>query len=303
MTVKAGRPFWKEPLEGQKLVRYLPKIIGQDMILFDTETSGLNPATDKIIQISAIKVRVEDEMTFTEKERIDKYINLGSPLPRKIIQITGITDEFLNEHGRDEDEVWPEICAFFGHKAIVVGHNVPFDISMLKALYARHNNEFKCFSFDTLSMARELYRKADVPGSGEVKNHKLGTLAEFLGADEGLTFHNSMDDITATMRIFRIFIDEYKERFQMKQEEKATTKVVSAWSYTGFKGMQRLYVKLALEGRVVYLNQRRPYEWGEKTKGSLALIDMKDVENQVLKLYNCETLEELSKVRESKWTA
>ena len=78
-------------------------------------------------------------------------------------------------------------------------------------------------------------------------------------------------------------------------------KVKAAWAWTGYKGMQRLYVRVFHENRVLWMNQRRPYNWGEKDAGSLDLFDMKDIEQQTLKLYGCETLDELSKVRDSRY--
>ena len=101
-----------------------------------------------------------------------------------------------------------------------------------------------------------------------------------------------------------MFIEEYKEKKENDMGQviiKIPTKVKSCWAWTGYRGMQRLYVRVRHEDRVLWINQRRPYEWGEKDKNSLELFDMHDIEQQVLKLYGCKDLEELSKVRESKY--
>jgi hypothetical protein len=185
---------------------------------------------------------------------------------------------------------------------------------MMKAMYLRHNAEFVPIDLDTLRMAQELHRK------DEAGSHKLGVLAEHFGLDYGLTFHNSMDDVVATMRLLRLFIEEYLEKkakdnveiktvdsegnditVSIPKNTKIKTKVKSCWAWTGYRGMQRLYVRVRHEDRVLWMNQRRPYDWGEKDRGSIDMFDVQDIERQVLKLYNCATLEELSKVRESKY--
>ena len=181
-------------------------------------------------------------------------------------------------------------------------------------MYRRYDKTFEPVPMDTLRMAQELHRK------DEAGSHKLGALAEHFGLDYGLTFHNSMDDVIATMRLLRFFTEEYLEKkatlnvevknfdcdgngvtVYIPKQTKIKTKIKSCWAWTGYRGMQRLYVRVWHENRVVWMNQRRPYDWGEKDKGSIDIFDMHDIERQVMELYECETLEELSKVRESRY--
>ena len=307
------KKWWRDFGVGQKIVAILSENVGKEMIIFDTETTGLSPELNHVIQLSAIKCVIDEECQFHEIGRMDTYINPGYPLPKKIIQITGITDDHLAKYP-DEITQWPEIYKFFGDSPIVCGHNVPFDVSMLGAMYRRYNKEFDPVAMDTLRMAQELHRK------DEAGSHKLGALAEHFGLDYGLTFHNSMDDVIATMRLLRFFTEEYLEKkanlnievktvdsegngvtVYIPKNTKIKTKIKGCWAWTGYRGMQRLYVRVWHENRVIWMNQRRPYDWGEKDKGSIDLFDMQDIEKQVLALYECETLEELSKVRDSRY--
>lgn len=307
------RKWWRDFGVGQKVIDILQNAVGKELIIFDTETTGLSPELNHVIQISAIKCLIEDNFVLTELDRFDTYINPGYKLPKKIVQITGITDDLLSKYP-GEDEQWETINKFFGDNPIVCGHNVPFDVSMTKAMYKRHGHMFLPTELDTLRMAQELHLKE------EVGSHKLGTLAEYFGLDYGLSFHNSMDDVIATMRLLRMFVEEYLEKknndniqidtvnsegekvvIELPKQHKIKTKIRSCWAWTGYRGMQRLYVRVWHENRVVWMNQRRPYDWGEKDKGSIDLFDMNDIEKQVMTLYNCETLEELSKVRDSKY--
>lgn len=296
MSEKLEKKWWRDFGVGQKTISILSENKGVEMIVFDTETTGLSPESNHVIQLSAIKCMVDDNCQFHELGRFDTYINPGYPLPKKIIEITGITDEKLS-HYTDEASQWETIHEFFGDNPIVCGHNVPFDVSMMTALYFRNGSAFAPIAIDTLKMAQELHRK------DEAGSHKLGALAEHFGLDYGLTFHNSMDDVVATMRLLRLFVEEYLEKRAIgnPEEQKIPTKIKSCWAWTGYRGMQRLYVRVKHEDRVLWMNQRRPYEWGEKDKGSIDMFDVQDIENQVLQLYGCANLDELSKVRESRY--
>ena len=292
------KKFWRDFGEGPQLFDVLENNVGKHIIVFDTETTGLSPEYDTIIQISAIKMMIEENHQLAEVDRLDMYINPGRKLDKVIVQLTGITDERLANEPK-EDEAWPTIRDFFASTNLVGGHNAAkFDMSMLRALYKRHNEDKEDWlCVDTMRMAQELYLKE------EVGNFKLGNLAEHFGVNFGLTFHNSMDDVIATVRLLRYFIDEYEEKKAETPVEpvKQKARVKSCWAWTGYRGMQRLYVRLTLEERVLWMNQRRPYNWGEKDAGTLDMVDMEDIEQQVLTLYKCNSLEELSKVRESKY--
>lgn len=314
------KKWWRDFGVGQKVHSVLSENKGKEMIVFDTETTGLSPELNHVIQLSAIKCMIDEDCQFHEIGRLDTYINPGYKLPKKIIEITGITDEKLAKFPCEETQ-WPSIYAFFGDSPIVCGHNVPFDVSMMKAMYRRYDKEFAPVDLDTLRMAQELHRK------DEAGSHKLGVLAEHFGLDYGLTFHNSMDDVIATMRLLRLFVEEYLEKkandnievktvdgdgnaitVSIPKNPKIPTKIKSCWTWAskwndpkGGGPMRRLYVRVRHEDRVLWMNQKRPYDWGEKDKGSIDMFDIQDIEKQVLALYGCETLEELSKVRESKY--
>lgn len=305
------KKWWRDFGVGPHVIKTLSENKGNEMIVFDTETTGLSAETNHVIQLSAIKCVIDENCQFYEIGRLDTYINPGYPLPKQIIKITGITDAKLAKFPR-ENVQWPSIYEFFGDSPIVCGHNALFDVAMMNAMYGRYGKEFTPTVLDTLRMAQELHLKS------EAGSHKLGDLAKHFGLDYGLTFHNSMDDVIATNRLLTFFIEEYLEKKAEEEKNglhmfdaegnavniprpKMKTKIRSCWAWTGYRGMQRLYVRVKHEDRVVWMNQRRPYDWGEKDKGSIDMFDMQDIENQVLKLYGCENLDELSKVRESKY--
>ena len=266
---------------------------GMQFIVFDTETTGLDASSCQIIQISAIKCVVDEDLAFHEVDRLNEYIYPNGPVPPEITRITGITDAMLRGKP-NEKEIFPKIEAFFGHKAVICGHNVQFDDGFLKATYRRNGSEVKTFMLNTLDMARDLHERK------EAGSFKLGDLAKYFGVDKGLSFHNSMDDVVATMRLLRLFIDEYREK---EGEEKMEGKKAPAIRYCrtmkGYRGMQRLYVHLAsnmTDDDAIWFDQV-DQKWGEKTKGLLEQLDMEYIEQSVLRYCKCNNLDELKKYR------
>ena len=131
-------------------------------VVLDLETTGLNCAYNRIIEFGA--VRVENGII---TEEIDILINPEVPLPKKIVEITSITDEMLANQPTIK-EALPRILSFIGD-AILVTHNADFDFSFLQ--HALRNNGFDELNnpvIDTLSLSRYLFP--------ESKNHRLGSL-------------------------------------------------------------------------------------------------------------------------------
>ena len=131
-------------------------------VVLDLETTGLSSAYDKIIEFGAVKV---EHGIVTEE--FDILINPERPLPRKIVEITGINDKMLEKQPTIK-EALPRIVSFIGD-AILVTHNAEFDFSFLQeALKNCGMEQLKNPVIDTLSLSRYLF-----PGS---RYHSLGSL-------------------------------------------------------------------------------------------------------------------------------
>jgi len=131
-------------------------------VVLDLETTGLNCYYDRIIEFGA--VRIEKGVTV---ETIDILINPERKLPKKIIEITNITDKMLEKQPTIE-EVLPRILNFIGD-AILVSHNADFDFSFLQhALERCGMRKLNNPVIDTLSLSRYLFP--------ESRNHRLGSL-------------------------------------------------------------------------------------------------------------------------------
>ena len=126
-------------------------MLDETYIVFDLETTGFNAGgADSIIEIGAVKLQ-NGEI----KERYDELINPGRPLPKKIIDVTSITDEMLE--GKDNEENAVKRFKEFIKDYPLVAHNAKFDMSFLEIAYKKYNlGEIKNPVIDTLELSRTL---------------------------------------------------------------------------------------------------------------------------------------------------
>ncbi len=156
--------------------------------VLDLETTGGSPADCGITEIGALRFRGgEPDGTF------QTLVNPGAPIPPFITVMTGITQAMVIE-APPVEEALPAFLEFLGD-AVIVGHNVRFDISFLNAAaerlgYGRLPNR----SSDTYTLARRLCRN-------EIRNLKLQTLAAHFRSPITPT-HRAFDDAAATAHVF-----------------------------------------------------------------------------------------------------
>lgn len=108
---------------GKRLNKYL-----EDYVVFDLETTGVNPARDVILEISGLKVRGHEEV-----EVFSRLVNPGFPIPPDATRINGITDEMVAREQGISD-ILPEFLKFIDGE-ILVGHNIQsFDLLFLSRM-------------------------------------------------------------------------------------------------------------------------------------------------------------------------
>ena len=96
-------------------------------IVWDTETTGLDFATDRIVEIGAVEL-VNGLPT---GQTLHRYLNPERPMPKEAFAVHGLGDAFLADKPRFA-EVVDEFLAFVG-EARLVAHNASFDMGMLNA--------------------------------------------------------------------------------------------------------------------------------------------------------------------------
>lgn len=307
-----------------------------EIIVFDTETSGLDSEKDKIVQLSGIKYLVEDGK-FTEIDRFDHFINQPEYDENKVIpdpifekengrsktfkDLTGITNAMLAENPT-ESELFADIYAFFGDNPIVAGHNVPFDYGFITAMYIRQGKNFLTPAtrrIDTLNISRDLISKEDAPKKidkegNEKPTYALGPLAGMYGIDnaedssETIVFHNSMNDVIVTARLLQTLVYEFAQR-ELEEaieeaskpvitKERAIVKSISFWE--GYRGFSRIYVNATLRGsNAGFYYDVRGKKWGEKDEGTMVATDMDLLIKDTLDLAGVSTETEFAKVKEN----
>jgi DNA polymerase-3 subunit epsilon len=189
-----NRHMPRRPIDGQHSLSELgAPLVDTTFVVVDVETTGGSPATDSLTEIGAVRIRGGECLgTFST------LVNPGRAIPPTITVLTGITESMVARAPRVE-EVLPSLLEFIGD-AVVVGHNVRFDLGFLEAALARSGREpLRPVSVDTVALARRLLRD-------EVPNCKLGTLAERLRLPHQPA-HRALDDALATADLLHVLLE------------------------------------------------------------------------------------------------
>lgn len=189
------------------------------MVALDIETTGLDPQTDSIIEIGAVRFtsrRVEGEWS--------TLVNPGRRIPPFITQLTGITDQMVLESPPIR-AVLADLVNFTGD-AIILGHNIGFDLSFLRKQGILHQND----SIDTYDMASVL-----LPSAGR---YNLSALGQALSIPLPAT-HRALDDARVTRAAF---LHLYEMALDMPLQLLA--EIVRLGESTGWGGYRAFYEAL-----------------------------------------------------------
>lgn len=173
---------------------------GQDFsgtfVVFDIETTGFSPVSNRIIEIGAVKV-INGEIT----DRFSTFVNPQVPIPFRIEKLTNINDSMVMDAPLIET-VLPEFLDFCGD-AILVAHNASFDMSFIKENVQRQHLNREFTYVDTLGIARVL-----LPNQAK---HTLDAVCKTLGISLE-NHHRAVDDAEATAQMFVKMIPMLKEQ-------------------------------------------------------------------------------------------
>lgn len=169
-----------------------------DFVVIDIETTGLSPVYNEIIEVAALRVS-DGEVTASFCE----FIRPSSPLPRFVIDLTGITDNDLAD-ARSASDVLPDYVRFISD-SIVVGHNVNFDINFIydycETLGISFSNDF----VDTMRLSRKLHP--------DQERHRLSDLSSLYCIDDSCS-HRALADCFTTLSVFICLQDDILARFK-----------------------------------------------------------------------------------------
>ena len=158
----------------------------RDYVAFDLETTDLDPASCEIIEIGAARVR-EGEIV----ETFRKMVRPEGPISAQASEIHGYSEADVRGAQRFE-EVWPEFRAFVGDDTLVAHNGHRFDVPVLRRLAGGFAELDDLVFYDTLPLARSLYRESA----------RLVDLAQRFDIEAGQA-HHALDDAVTLAHVFR----------------------------------------------------------------------------------------------------
>lgn len=167
-------------------------------VVVDLETTGSGPGAHAITEIGAVRVRGGEVL-----DELSTLTNPGAVVPAQITALTGITNAMV----ATAPPLAQALATFLRWArleqpdTILVAHNARFDVGHLRgACQALGLSWPKVPVADTLALARRAWSRTDVP------NHRLGTLARFVGSPTSPT-HRALDDARATVDVLHATLE------------------------------------------------------------------------------------------------
>lgn len=173
------------------------------LVILDCETTGLDHKSHRIIEIGCVELW--DLMPTGNEFHV--YINPNKTMDDEVIQVHGITNEFLNDK-KTFDYYIESILEFIGNDTIVA-HNASFDINFLnEELFRFKKPKLKNEVIDTLAISRKLY------GNG----NSLDNLCRRYGVNNSIRkTHGALLDAQLLAKVYFFLLKDYNEK-QMEED-------------------------------------------------------------------------------------
>ena len=166
------------------------------LVLFDTETTGLQFSRDEIIEFAAVVVERRDGKPAIVQE-YDQLIALspGGFVPPKITELTGISTQDLQEKGLPKTRVARDVCEMMQGNTLLLAYNAHFDLSFLYYFLLRHGDPMVLKGKDKLDLLTVYKDRRSYP-------HKLSNAIEAYGlSGKVVNSHRAVDDVIATVAV------------------------------------------------------------------------------------------------------
>ena len=156
-------------------------------VVYDTETTGLDPKSEALTEIGAVVVE-NGKIT----ESFGTFVNPGKPIPPKIVELTGINDGMVAD-APNPDEAIKMFAEFVGNRVLIAHNAHNFDMRFIRVAAEHAGISFDNAYIDTLPLAQNLYMG--------LRNYKLDTINDHLEI-EPFNHHRAIDDAMALAKIF-----------------------------------------------------------------------------------------------------
>ena len=173
------------------------------LVLFDTETTGLDFARDEIIEFAAVVVERQNGQVVIIQE-YDELIALssGGIVPPEIENLTGITNQDLRERGISKTRVCRDIAEMIRGNTLLLAYNAHFDLSFLFYMLLRDGDPAILKGKDKLDLLTVYKDRHSYP-------HKLCNAIEVYGlSGQVVNSHRAVDDVIATVAVMKAMEEE-----------------------------------------------------------------------------------------------
>lgn len=180
-------------------------------VFFDTETTGLDAKSCRIIELAAIRIEKATDGSLIETDRADMFIKLpeGERIPDKIVELTGITDERLAAEGipeRNAAETFEKMI-YSTVGTLLVAHNAQFDLLFVREMLGRFT-EFVEEGGDVLDFCDYL-DSLTVYKDRRAYPHKLANaITAYKLEDKVKNSHRAINDVEALLEVCKAMDNE-----------------------------------------------------------------------------------------------
>ena len=189
----------------------------ENLVVFDVEATGVDVTRDENIEIAGLRLARDGSV----KDTFKRFLLPTRPVGESVA-VHGISDDWLHQHGKSPEHVLREFCDFAAG-AVIVGHNVTYDLHILGSHLSRLHLPPLVYRryYDTLDIFRRFFP--------ELANHKLEFLSKFCGAEHEPS-HDALADVEATADILlyawkRAILpqEEHRRQYLARWQEKFDT--------------------------------------------------------------------------------
>lgn len=169
------------------------------ILVFDFETTGLEPKRDKVIEIGAILLEKVGD-TYEITEQLDYLIKQNQPITDFISNLTGITNDMLEKDGVEEEFAFRQLDNLIDSNTLLVAYNLGFDIGFLSALYKTYVKYDYLIQNDILDCMAVYKDRYPFP-------HKLESAVSRFGLTNDAA-HRASEDAKATFKVLEHLAEE-----------------------------------------------------------------------------------------------